>query len=62
VLATQLDAVAPAFTAGAPAFGVLRPAALRAWAAWDREFGILRRPLDVRRAFDTTLAGRPRAS
>ena len=31
----QLDAVAPAFTAGADAFGELRPAVLRAWAAWD---------------------------
>jgi len=57
-LQEQLDAVAPAFTAGAPAFGALRPSTLRAWARWDERFGILRRPLDVGRAFDTTLVGR----
>src|SRR5215213_8817688 len=57
-LEAQLDAVAPAFTAGAPAFGALQPSTLRAWARWDERFGILRRPLDVRRAFDTTLVGR----
>jgi ABC-type nitrate/sulfonate/bicarbonate transport system substrate-binding protein len=58
-LAAQLDAVAPAFTAGAPAFGALRPSTLRAWARWDERFGILDRPLDVARAFDTTLVTRP---
>jgi hypothetical protein len=57
-LAAQLDAVAPAFTAGAPAFGALRPSTLRAWARWDEEFGILDGPLDVDRAFDTTLVER----
>ena len=61
-LSAQLDAVAPSFTAGAPAYGALRPSTLRAWAAWDLEFGILRRPLDVERAFDTTLVTRPPAS
>jgi putative hydroxymethylpyrimidine transport system substrate-binding protein len=59
-LAAQLDAVAPAFTAGAPAFGALRPSTLRAWARWDERFGILDEPLDVARAFDTTLVTRPR--
>jgi putative hydroxymethylpyrimidine transport system substrate-binding protein len=58
-LAAQLEAVAPAFTAGAPAFGALRPSTLRAWARWDEEFGILDRPLDVARAFDTSLVERP---
>ena len=58
-LAAQLDAVAPAFTAGAPAFGALRPSTLRAWARWDEEFGILDGPLDVGRAFDTSLVERP---
>jgi putative hydroxymethylpyrimidine transport system substrate-binding protein len=58
-LAAQLDAVAPAFTAGAPEFGALRPSVLRAWARWDERFGILDRPLDVTRAFDTSLVGRP---
>jgi putative hydroxymethylpyrimidine transport system substrate-binding protein len=56
--AAQLDAVAPAFTAGARAYGQLRPDVLREWAAWDLEFGILDRPLDVQRAFDFGLVGR----
>jgi putative hydroxymethylpyrimidine transport system substrate-binding protein len=58
-LAAQLEAVAPAFTAGVPAFGVLRPGVLREWARWDERFGILSKPLDVERAFDTSLVGRP---
>jgi ABC-type nitrate/sulfonate/bicarbonate transport system substrate-binding protein len=57
-LTAQFDAVAPAFTAGVPAFGVLNPARLRAWAAWDQKFGILQQRIDVSRAFDTTLVGR----
>jgi putative hydroxymethylpyrimidine transport system substrate-binding protein len=51
----QLDAVAPAFTAGARTYGQLREDVLRAWADWDVEFGILDEKPDVRRAFDTTL-------
>jgi putative hydroxymethylpyrimidine transport system substrate-binding protein len=47
----QLDAVSPAFTAGAPRFGALQPAVLRAWARWEARFGITRRPPDVRAAF-----------
>jgi putative hydroxymethylpyrimidine transport system substrate-binding protein len=60
-LAAQLDAVAPEFTAGADEFGQLRPPVLKAWAAWDLKFGILHKPLDVRRAFDTTLVEKPRS-
>ena len=56
VLDAQLDAVSPAFTAGARGFGELRPGVLREWAAWDVEFGILEREIDVRAAFDTGLA------
>jgi putative hydroxymethylpyrimidine transport system substrate-binding protein len=56
-LSAQLDAVAPAFTAGARTFGELRPDVLRAWAAWYLEFGILDRRLDPARAFDTGLVG-----
>jgi ABC-type nitrate/sulfonate/bicarbonate transport system substrate-binding protein len=56
-VAAQLDAVAPAFTAGARAFGELRPAVLREWSEWDAEFGILERPIDVARAFDTGQVG-----
>jgi putative hydroxymethylpyrimidine transport system substrate-binding protein len=60
-LSAQLDAVAPAFTAGADEFGQLRPATLHAWNLWDVRFGILKRPIDVTRAFDTTLVGKPAA-
>lgn len=56
-LAGQLDAVDEAFTAGARTFGELRPGVLRAWARWDERFGILSGPLDVERAFDTSLVG-----
>ena len=59
-LAAQLDAVAPTFTAGASAFGELRPDVLRAWSQWDARFGILKAPIDVRQAFDTTLVGKPK--
>ena len=34
----------------------LQPSALRGWASFDTRFGILSRPPDVSRAFDTTLA------
>jgi putative hydroxymethylpyrimidine transport system substrate-binding protein len=56
-LTPQLDAVAPAFTAGARTYGELRPEVLRAWAEWDAEFGILEALPDVTQAFDTTLVG-----
>jgi ABC-type nitrate/sulfonate/bicarbonate transport system substrate-binding protein len=48
----ELDAVSPSFTAGVRAFGQLTPARLRAWAAWERRFGLVRRPPDVAAAFD----------
>jgi ABC-type nitrate/sulfonate/bicarbonate transport system substrate-binding protein len=48
----ELDAVSPAFTAGARTFGELDPARLRAWAIWERRFGIVKRLPDVARAFD----------
>ena len=53
----QLDAVAPAFTAGARAYGELREDVLREWAEWDVEFGILEQRPDVERAFDFSLVG-----
>ncbi|HWM08486.1 MAG TPA: ABC transporter substrate-binding protein [Solirubrobacteraceae bacterium] len=53
----QLDAVAPAFTAGARAYGELREDVLREWAAWDVEFGILKEQPEVGEAFDTSLVG-----
>jgi ABC-type nitrate/sulfonate/bicarbonate transport system substrate-binding protein len=55
----QLDAVSPAFTAGARGYGELQEDVLEAWAEWDLEFGILEERIDVARAFDTTLVGPP---
>jgi putative hydroxymethylpyrimidine transport system substrate-binding protein len=54
--AAQLDAVSPAFTAGADVYGELRADALEQWAAWDLEFGIVKAPIDVGAAFDRGLA------
>jgi ABC-type nitrate/sulfonate/bicarbonate transport system substrate-binding protein len=48
----ELDAVSAAFTAGAHSFGELDPVRLRAWARWERRFGIVKRLPDVARAFD----------
>jgi ABC-type nitrate/sulfonate/bicarbonate transport system substrate-binding protein len=61
-LDAQLDAVAPAFSPGVRAYGALQPAVLRAWARWDVRFGILHKPPDVARAFDTTLVAPPGSS
>jgi len=52
----QLDAVAPAFTAGADYYGQLREDVLEKWAAWDLQFGIVKEPIDVGSAFDRGLA------
>ena len=52
----QLDAVSPAFTAGADYYGQLREDVLEKWAAWDLQFGIVKRPIDVGSAFDRGLA------
>jgi putative hydroxymethylpyrimidine transport system substrate-binding protein len=54
--AGQLDAVSPSFTAGADYYGQLRQDVLEKWAAWDLKFGIVRKPIDVRRGFDLRLA------
>jgi putative hydroxymethylpyrimidine transport system substrate-binding protein len=58
-VSAQLDTVAPAFTAGAAAYGQLRGAALRAWAAWAVRTGRLPRAPDLAQAFDTTLVPTP---
>ena len=59
-LSAQLDAVDEAFTAGARAFGQLRAGRrCEAWARWDVRFGILDRPPDIGRTFDTSLVGLP---
>jgi putative hydroxymethylpyrimidine transport system substrate-binding protein len=55
-LAAELDAVLPAFTAGARFPGELRADVLEDWARWDAETQILERVPDVGAAFDTTVA------
>jgi putative hydroxymethylpyrimidine transport system substrate-binding protein len=47
----ELDAVSPSFTTGARAFGELSRPRLRAWARWERRFGLVRHTPDVARAF-----------
>jgi ABC-type nitrate/sulfonate/bicarbonate transport system substrate-binding protein len=47
----SFDAVQPAFLEGVTRFGDLVPAQLRAWARWEAETGITRRPPEVGRAF-----------
>jgi putative hydroxymethylpyrimidine transport system substrate-binding protein len=54
--AAQLDAVSPAFTAGADYYGQLRQDVLQKWARWDLEFGIVKNEIDVGSAFDRGLA------
>jgi ABC-type nitrate/sulfonate/bicarbonate transport system substrate-binding protein len=46
----ELATLGPAFTYEGH-FGELDPERLRAWAAWEARFGIVRRPPDVTRAF-----------
>jgi ABC-type nitrate/sulfonate/bicarbonate transport system substrate-binding protein len=57
-LLAQLDAVGPAWTAGAGAYGRLRPGALRSWARWAVAAGVLERRPDVAEAFATDLVSR----
>ncbi len=52
----QLHALEPAFTRPNGDFGVLDPATLNAWAAWEQKFGIVQTKPDVAQMFDTTLA------
>jgi ABC-type nitrate/sulfonate/bicarbonate transport system substrate-binding protein len=51
-LLAQLDAVGPAFTAGADRFGELDEKRLREWAAWEVRFGIVEKRPDVDQAFE----------
>ena len=57
-LLAQLDAVSPSWTAGAGAYGNLRPDQLRAWARWAVSVGILEERPRLERAFPTDLVGR----
>jgi ABC-type nitrate/sulfonate/bicarbonate transport system substrate-binding protein len=52
----QLDAVAPAFTAGADYYGQLREDVLQKWAKWDLDFGIVKKEIDIGSTFDRGLA------
>jgi putative hydroxymethylpyrimidine transport system substrate-binding protein len=52
----QFEAVQGAFTAAPGGFGVLVPARLRAWARWEKRFGIVGRTPDVVGAFEPALS------
>jgi putative hydroxymethylpyrimidine transport system substrate-binding protein len=55
LLSAQLSALLPAFKAPDGRVAELDAATLKNWAAWEARFGIVKRPPDVRRAFDTGL-------
>lgn len=57
-LLAQLDAVSPSWTAGAGAYGRLRPEILREWARWAFAMGVLERRPNVEQAFATDLVSR----
>jgi len=48
----ELAAITPAFRAPDGRVGELDLGPLRAWAAWEARFGIVRRPPDVETMFD----------
>ena len=52
---SELRTTIPIFFARGHRWGQLDAAALRAWAAWEARFGIVRRPPEVARAFDGAL-------
>lgn len=58
VVLAQLNAVSPRWTAGADAYGQLRPEALRDWSRWAVDFGVIDRAPRLERAFDTGLVRR----
>jgi putative hydroxymethylpyrimidine transport system substrate-binding protein len=51
----QLTALGPALKGPEGRIGALDPATLTRWAAWEAKFGIVKRPPNVARAFDTSL-------
>jgi putative hydroxymethylpyrimidine transport system substrate-binding protein len=51
----QLGVLLPALQGPGGRIGALDPATLRRWAAWEARFGIVKRPPDVSKTFDTTL-------
>jgi ABC-type nitrate/sulfonate/bicarbonate transport system substrate-binding protein len=52
VVAAEMSVLEPAFDAPDGNFGELDPRELRAWARWERRFGIVKRVPDVARMFD----------
>jgi len=54
-LQQQLTVLLPALQGPGGRIGALDPVTLRAWARWEARFGIVKRPPDVGKAFDTTL-------
>jgi ABC-type nitrate/sulfonate/bicarbonate transport system substrate-binding protein len=56
VVARELDAVSPSFTAGSRFYGELDPARLATWAAWEQKAGIVAHRPNVARAFDPATA------
>ena len=58
LIQSELLATTAIFFPAGRRWGQLDPAALRAWAAWEARFGIVRQPPDVARAFDGSLVPR----
>jgi hypothetical protein len=58
LLNAELGVVSPAFQAPDGRIGELDPSRLRAWAAWEQRFGIVKRAPDVSRAFDASFLPR----
>jgi len=56
LVATQLNALLPAFRGPGGRVGVLDTATLSAWAKWEARFGIVRSAPDVSRTFDPSFA------
>src|SRR6185312_3807008 len=52
-LRAQLDALEPALSPPGERIGALDPQVLARWAQWEARFGIVTRPPDVARLFDT---------
>jgi putative hydroxymethylpyrimidine transport system substrate-binding protein len=58
LLNAEMDAVNDAFQAPDGRVGELDPGRLRAWAAWERKFGIVKRAPDVAKTFDSAFLSR----
>jgi ABC-type nitrate/sulfonate/bicarbonate transport system substrate-binding protein len=56
LVARELEAVQPSFTSGVRRFGQLDRARLRAWAAWEQRFGIVKTRPAVDQAFATAVS------